>query len=765
MKQTFLDRVRESLSSAMTDFNREDVTAQRLVIIPDKTAEWEPIIARLRGTLPIVTFGDYNPSTLTGPAVYIRNLVFHTIESTLPRDQTPIIYLPGYSREQLRNLEECPDEIKPLAGLQYLGEVWSQRNGRDWTILAFLKTSQGGLSIRVNDDPDTRYEIKCAASVIAEESIDFLKSKEPLNAAFFRDLHHPDPNKDILQWMNDPAHEEERMTSCGEWHSFCKICKKEFDFDPEQDGSADAAERLGTQKGKWSDVWERFKEKPGAYPQIPRLLRNVKVPPTITDMDSWPQVNEKREKEIYQALLKLKDLSPDDARVQIAELEKSHAHRREWIWSEMGESPLALALEHLHTLATITQDNKFGGSVEELSERYRKELWRADNAVIRALEHATTKKCDEAISVTINVLYRTWLDNMAQAFQREWIRNPAIVLNKNRPTVSGEVLLFVDGLRMDLGQRLCEMMKTQDCTCTLTHSYSALPSLTSTAKPAVMPIKEELISGEKFTPKTKSGAMANITALRVILEEKGFEVLTNSDTGNPAKSAWTDCANIDDEGHSKGISLPTILERELTKIQDRILELFDAGWKQVHIVTDHGWLLLPGGLRKVELKPGLTDVKKGRCAQLRSGATTDYPTVPWYWDPSILVALAPGSSCFEEGKEYEHGGLSLQEVVIPEIIIQKGSTRTNGIDIRDVSWIGLRCKVQIEGAEGYSIDIRSKPADAKSSLTTGSKTIDIEGNATLVIEDTGMEGEKSRLVILDKTNNPVAQREIIIGGE
>jgi len=749
----------------MADFNREDVIAQRLVIFPDKSGEWEPIIARLRGRLPIITFGEYNPSTLTGSAIYIRNLVFHTIDSSLPKDQIPIIYLPGYSREQLRNLEECPDEIKPLAGLQYIGEVWSQRNGRDWTILAFLKTTQGGLSIHVNDDPDTRYEIKCAASVIAEETIDFLRSKEPLNAAFFRELHHPDTNKDLLQWMNDPAHEEERMKNCGEWLSFCKICKKEFDFDPEQDGSADAAEQLGTQKGKWSNAWERFKEKPGAYPQIPRLLRNAKVPSTVIDMDSWPQVNEKREKELNQALLNLKDQSPDIARKQIAELEKSHAHRREWIWAELGESPLAVALGHLNTLAIITRENKFGGTIGELAERYHSELWKADDAVIRALEQATTKNTNESISIAINSLYRTWLDAMTDAIQKEWMRAPVTYRKESRPPVPGEVFLFVDGLRMDLGHRLCEMIKRQDCSCTLSFTYSVLPTETSTAKPAVMPIAGELKTGEKFTPKTKSGALANITALRGVLEEKGFAVLTNSDTGDPTKSAWTDCANIDEEGHSKGIALPVILERELIKIQDRTLELLDAGWKKVHIVTDHGWLLLPGTLRKVELKTGLTDIKKGRCAQLRSGVTTNYPVVPWYWDHSVMIALAPGSSCFEEGKEYEHGGLSLQEVVVPDIIIQKGTTRTDGIEIQEITWSGLRCKIHLKGAEGYIVDIRLKPADAKSSLTASSKSIDIEGTASLVITDPDQEGKKAYLVILDKTNNSVAQRDIIISGE
>jgi len=175
--------------------------------------------------------------------------------------------------------------------------------------------------------------------------------------------------------------------------------------------------------------------------------------------------------------------------------------------------------------------------------------------------------------------------------------------------------------------------------------------------------------------------------------------------------------------------------------------------------------LLPGALRKVELKAGLTDIKKGRCAQLRFGVTTNYPVVPWYWDHSVMIALAPGSSCFEEGKEYEHGGLSLQEVVVPDIIIQKGATSSDGIEIQEITWSGLRCKIHLKGAEGYIADIRLKPADAKSSLAAGSKSINIEGTASLVITDPDLEGKKAYLVILYKTNNPVAQREIIIGGE
>jgi len=280
-----------------------------------------------------------------------------------------------------------------------------------------------------------------------------------------------------------------------------------------------------------------------------------------------------------------------------------------------------------------------------------------------------------------------------------------------------------------------------------------------------MPIAGELVAGEKLTPRTKSGALATITALRSILNDKGFSVLSDSETGDPTHSAWTDCGDIDTEGHNKGAALPAVLDRELEKIRDRAIELLDAGWQQVRIVTDHGWLLLPGKLRKTELKPGLTEVKKGRCAELRADAETDYPVVRWFWDRNIRIALAPGASCFEEGKEYEHGGLSPQETVVPEIVVKIGATRSKGIEIGRIRWAGLICKVHVDGAEGYTVDIRLRPADAEPKITTGSRTINIEGDASLTMNGDNYEGKEAWLVVLDSQNSPVAQRGVRIGLE
>ena len=90
-----------------------------------------------------------------------------------------------------------------------------------------------------------------------------------------------------------------------------------------------------------------------------------------------------------------------------------------------------------------------------------------------------------------------------------------------------------------------------------------------------------------------------------------------------------------------------------------------AGWKEIIVVTDHGWLLLPFGLPKVELKAFLAENRWGRCASMKADAQTDLPTYQWHWNPTVAIATPPGVGCFRASTEYTHGGVSLQELVTP----------------------------------------------------------------------------------------------------
>src|SRR5664280_581836 len=108
--------------------------------------------------------------------------------------------------------------------------------------------------------------------------------------------------------------------------------------------------------------------------------------------------------------------------------------------------------------------------------------------------------------------------------------------------------------------------------------------------------------------------------------------------GNQAKMAvggtgggWTETGTLDGLGHKLEALLVRQLDPEIDALSDRIGELLSAGWSRVRVVTDHGWLLLPGGLPKVELSPHLVATKWSRCAAVKGGSTPNIPTYPWYW--------------------------------------------------------------------------------------------------------------------------------------
>ena len=186
---------------------------------------------------------------------------------------------------------------------------------------------------------------------------------------------------------------------------------------------------------------------------------------------------------------------------------------------------------------------------------------------------------------------------------------------------------------------------------------------------------------------------------------------------------------------------------------------------RVDVVTDHGWILLPGGMEKVELPPATTEVKKGRCARLKDGATVEVPTVPWYWDPDVRIALAPGATCFEANKDYEHGGVSPQECIVPRLGVTAGAkTAVGGPEFTKVKWLGLQCRIEFSGVtEKVVVDLRSLPADPKSSIAEQAKETSSTGKVTLLVPDDEHEDAHAFAVLVAPDGQIVAQREVVVG--
>jgi hypothetical protein len=242
-------------------------------------------------------------------------------------------------------------------------------------------------------------------------------------------------------------------------------------------------------------------------------------------------------------------------------------------------------------------------------------------------------------------------------------------------------------------------------------------------------------------------------------------VLDSRGNGDPSGSAWTECGSLDRDGHNKGWRLALAIESEVRVLAERVETLLSAGWREIIVVTDHGWLLVPEGLPKNELKAFLAVTRWGRCATLTETATTDLPLAPWTWNRSVTLAFPHGIACFKAGTEYSHGGISPQELVIPRIIV-RASRATGRVTITALKWTHARCNLTIEGGGvGFTADLRLRAADATTSFLPDKKAkpIGADGNATLFLSDPNDVGTAALLVVLDPTGAVVQTRAVTLG--
>jgi hypothetical protein len=127
---------------------------------------------------------------------------------------------------------------------------------------------------------------------------------------------------------------------------------------------------------------------------------------------------------------------------------------------------------------------------------------------------------------------------------------------------------------------------------------------------------------------------------------------------------------------------------------------------------------------------------------------------------------APGAYSFASGMEYTHGGISLQECLIPDLTFANSlQGKTISVAIETVQWMGLRCRVAIKPpAEGLFAVLRSKANDANTNICAP-KPFDNEGRAGLLVEDETLAGSATSLVIFEISGRVLSKQATIIGGD
>ena len=86
----------------------------------DPGCEFAPILAALRSRLPnLLSFGVYDPSARTGPALWLRAAAARQVADVVwAQDEPAIIYFPGHGRDTLRGAEDCSAPSRLWCGLR-----------------------------------------------------------------------------------------------------------------------------------------------------------------------------------------------------------------------------------------------------------------------------------------------------------------------------------------------------------------------------------------------------------------------------------------------------------------------------------------------------------------------------------------------------------------------------------------------------------------------------------------------------------------------
>jgi hypothetical protein len=351
--------------------------------------------------------------TNSGPSTWIR---YH-LTAEAGKEGIPVIYLPGISRLAFRSPIGFPDEAKHLFALQFLGQFWTQINGKDWTPAAMMSSADNGLGLDLAKDSSTAQALATQLGVVLDALVANLQ-RGKLEATDFNALAVADPAGMLLRWMADPEKVKaewppERMAA------FQGICQQQYQFSPASDGRLAAAEKLVAGEGAWKTVWDRFEEAPATYRGVRDALALAK-PDDLFGSKSLrlPQNNQQAEDRLRKALLDLAAKPQQEVLGQLVKLANDNRQRAASVWAHLGEAPLAQAVAHLGRMAQAIQQGLSGTDWDGIAKAYLHSGCQVDTEARRSFV-AVRKGPDLAVVIlALREAYLPWLEGLGSPAHR-----------------------------------------------------------------------------------------------------------------------------------------------------------------------------------------------------------------------------------------------------------------------------------------------------------------------------------------------------------
>jgi len=267
-------------------------------------------------------------------------------------------------------------------------------------------------------------------------------------------------------------------------------------------------------------------------------------------------------------------------------------------------------------------------------------------------------------------------------------------------------VLVIDALRWDLGSNLKERLGED---CFLEPVLATIPTKTHFGMATLLPldIDHVIVDFTASGPDIRQGKSDNLAEregrkrfLQAELSSKSARarvhfidleaLLQGSAVPDVPLVVVMDNA-IDQQGEKGTEELPALVDQFLAKLQRAIERLHTAGIGIVHVVTDHGFLLLPAdavdALGRPELPITCAYAREERWAALKPDAPpVDVFRMALPLAGAHTLGFPRGVRTLMKASSYLHGGISLQECVIPHLESRVSVPQARlGVDVRVTS--------------------------------------------------------------------------------
>ena len=375
--------------------------------------------------------------------------------------------------------------------------------------------------------------------------------------------------------------------------------------------------------------------------------------------------------------------------------------------------------EYLDACKHATQIAEQADTIEALVRVFVEQATVVDAAHIN-IRHEADKQSQPAVIKVADRAYATYTNTLNGRFFERYVSGAAANIPK-LPYVTDRLeerlwttqgkraVLIIDALRYDCAHLISQMLR--EFTVELQPMRAAIPTVTPVGMTALMPLSAAEvrfeIKGNSLHPRVNGKDAATRSTRIAFLKDFGadcreigeLEAISDAPDGLGELLVVFGHDEVDHIGHGSANALVRHLHIEVERIARLLRKLHRWSYPEVHVVTDHGFILLDEDKLPDEV-PCNTEwcrVKKERFALVPAEADLPVASLPFDWDSSLRVALPPGLAFFKAEKSFSHGGAALQELVIPHLVSRSDvvSAKRIGVEVVLPTFELLRTAVKV----------------------------------------------------------------------